>query len=252
MSYELVSPIFPRSDVFIEYLGEEVKKFDPNIIKFNDTLHPKFFNENNKIKDNVRDLLINIVNYFLKSVEEKIIIDGVTITGSIVNYNYNQYSDVDLHLIIDKNNYNSNTYETIKDNLNTKAKLWNYEHDKIKMFNHSIEIYFQEKSEVHSSSGIYDLLCNDWQVKPEKIKKDIDVEYLKDKFIKITNKIEHILSKNDPDKIDNFIENIKEYRKKGLQSEGEYAYENIIYKMLKHFGYMDKLYTNKKKLNITK
>ena len=252
MSYELVSPIFPRSDVFIEYLDEEIKNFDPSIIKFNDTLHPKFFNEDKLIKENVRKLLINIVNYFLKSIEEYIIIDTVTITGSIVNYNYNKYSDIDLHFIIDKNDYNKENFELIIDNFNTKAKVWNYEHENIIMFDHNIEIYIQEKSEKHTSTGVYDLLKNNWINKPEKQYKDIDIEYLKSKFNKMIQKVDYVISQNNPEKIEKFIDNVKQYRKSGLESEGEYSYENIIYKMLKHFGYISKLYDEKRKLNIKK
>jgi predicted nucleotidyltransferase len=250
MSYELVSPIFPRTDVFIEYLDEEIKNFDPSIIKFNETLHPKFFNEDNLLKENVRKLLINIVNYFFKSIDYNIVIDTISITGSIVNYNYNKYSDIDLHFIIDKNDYMDKDFDKIIDYLNTKSKLWNYEHENIKMFNHNIEIYIQEKKEKHTSTGVYDLLCNKWINKSEKQYKDIDIDYLKSKFNKITQKVDYIISQNNPEKIEQFIDNIKLYRKAGLQSEGEYSNENIIYKMLKHFGYMSKLYDYKRKGNI--
>jgi hypothetical protein len=252
MTYELISPIFPRSDVFIEYLDEEIKNFDPSLVKFNDTLHPKFFDENNKFKEEPRKLLINIVNYFLKNIEEKIIIDSVTITGSIVNYNYNKYSDIDLHFIIDKNDYNKDDFESVMDIFNTKAKLWNYEHENIKMFNHNIEIYMQEKSEVHTSTGVYDILLNDWIKKPEKQYKDIDMAYIKSKLNKLVDKINYVISQNNPEKIEKFVDDIKLYRKAGLESQGEYAYENLLYKMLKHTGYMSKLYDYERKLNIEK
>lgn len=162
MAYELTSPIFQRTDVFDEYINENLKNIDSNFIKFNETLHPKFFNKEDLLKEDVRRILINIVNYFLKGIEGNIIIDTVTVTGSIVNYNYNNYSDIDLHLIINKDLNNKNDYDKLIEYLNTKAKLWNYEHDKIKMFNHNIEIYVQEKSEVHKSTGVYDLIINKW------------------------------------------------------------------------------------------
>jgi len=252
MAYEQTHNIYPRSDVFIEYLDEEVKNIDKSIVKFNDTLYPKIFDENEKLKKNVQKILVNIVNYFLKNIDEKIIIDKITITGSIVNYNYNKYSDIDLHIIIDKNDYPTEHFDNILDNLNTKAKLWNYEHESIKMFGHNIEIYMQEKSEIHRSSGIYNLLDNEWIKKPEKQYKDIDTEYLKSKLNTIIDKIDFIISKNNPEKIEKFIDDLKQYRKSGLESEGEYSYENLIYKLLKHSGYMNKLYNYKRKLNIKK
>jgi hypothetical protein len=252
MAYEQTHNIYPRSDVFIEYLDEEIKNFDPSTIKFNDNLHPKLFDNNQKLKKNVQNILINIVNYFLLNIDENIIIDNITITGSIVNYNYNKYSDIDLHFIIDKNDYPTDSFESIIDDFNTKAKLWNYEHENIKMFGHNIELYMQEKLEIHTSTGVFNLIDNNWVKKPEKQYKDIDMAYLKSKLNKIADKINHVISQNNPEKIEKFIDNLKLYRKAGLESEGEYAYENLLYKMLKHTGYMSKLYDYKRKLNIEK
>lgn len=250
-TYGTVQNIYPRTDVFMNYIEEEFNKFDSSVIMFNETLNPNIFNiENYIMKDNIRKILLNIVNYFLKEIEKKIIIDEITITGSIVNYNYNKFSDIDLHFIIDKSNYYEKDYETFLDYLKTKAKLWNYEHNNIKLFKHNIEIYFQEKTEIHSSNGVYNLISNSWIKKPSKKDIELDYNYIKNKFNNIVDKINYVISKDDLSMIETLIDNIKLYRKSGINMEGEYSYENIIYKCLKYFGYMDKLYNFKRKFNI--
>jgi predicted nucleotidyltransferase len=249
MAYELIHGIYPRTDVFDKYINEEIRNIDTSLIKFHDELNPDIF-INEKLKPEVRKILINVINYFLKSIVDDLIFETVTITGSIVNYNYTKYSDIDLHIIINKNEYKDNDFEKISDLVATKSKVWNSEHENIKMFGHNIEIYLQDESEEHRSSGIYDIMCDDWILKPQKQYKDIDIEYLKSKFTKIVDKINTALQYNELNKIENFIDNIKLYRKSGLEKEGEYSYENIIYKMIKHFGYMSKLYDLKRKLEI--
>jgi len=250
MSYELVHAIAPRTDVFDEYINEELKDINYSLIKFNNTLNSNLF-ESKKIKPEVRKVLIRIFNYFMTSVESNVVIDSVILTGSMVNYNYNKFSDIDIHIMINKNDYNSEEeYNTIYQLLTTKSKLWNHEHTDIKLFDHNVEIYIQESDEKHRSSGIYDLISDKWLIKPEKQIKDIDKEFLKKKLNSIVDKIENILKTDDLNKLENFIDNLKKYRTKGLEKEGEYSYENIIYKYIKHYGYMGKLSDLKKKLMI--
>jgi predicted nucleotidyltransferase len=250
MSYELVHPIAPRTDVFDEYINEELKNFDPSLIKFNDELNPYIF-ENDKLKPEVRKVLIRIFNYFMTSIDKNIVIDSVVLTGSIVNYNYNQFSDIDLHILLNKNDYDTiEEYNQIYELLTTKSKLWNFEHENLKLHDHHIEIYIQEHNEPHKSSGVYDIISDKWLIKPNKISKDIDIDYIKNKLEYIVNKIEDVLKTDDINKLENFIDSLKKYRKKGLNKGGEYAPENIIYKYIKHYGYMEKLLDLKRKLSI--
>jgi hypothetical protein len=250
MTYETTHPIADRTDVFDEYINEELKDFDPSLIKFNKELNPNIF-KNEKLKPEVRKVLIRIFNYFMTLIDTNAVIDSVVITGSIVNYNYNKFSDVDLHILINDNDYNSlEEYNQVYELLTTKSKLWNYEHENLKLYGHNIEIYIQEYNEPHRSSGIYDLISDKWVIKPNKISKDMDKDYLKNKLENIVNKIEVILKTDDINKLENFIDDLKKYRKKGLKSEGEYSYENIIYKYIKYLGYMQKLTDLKRKLSI--
>lgn len=251
MTYIEINQVDPtRTDVFDEYINEESNDIDLSFIKFNENLSNKLF-EGDILKENVRKILIRIFDYFMTSVDTDVIIESVTLTGSMVNYNYNNMSDIDIHIIINKDDYDSEQkYNQIYELLSTKAKVWNFEHENIKLFNHNIEIYVQESTETHRSTGVYDLITNKWIIKPEKEQKQVDKELLKNKLKSIIDKIEKILETNDINKLESFINKLKDYRSKGLEKSGEYAIENLIYKYIKHKGYMNKLMNLKKKLSI--
>jgi hypothetical protein len=68
---------------------------------------------------------------------------------------------------------------------------------------------------------------------------------------KIDNAIEDSKSKNYEKAvkhIDSFKEKLKKYRSSGLEKDGEFSYENLVFKFLRRNGYIDKLFNFKNKL----
>ena len=53
---------------------------------------------------------------------------------------------------------------------------------------------------------------------------------------------------NDGKKLKELKNKIKEYRKSGLEKEGELSYENLVFKYLRRSGYIGKLFDLKTKL----
>ena len=49
-------------------------------------------------------------------------------------------------------------------------------------------------------------------------------------------------------KIEKFKEKLKKYRSSGLEKDGEFSYENLVFKFLRRNEYIDKLYDFKNKL----
>lgn len=79
-----------------ESLNEKAEKHN--------TLNPKLFDENNQLKSEVHDKILEIVDEFKKGLEEdgvKINIKDIIIVGSNASYNYNDQSDVDVHIRVD-------------------------------------------------------------------------------------------------------------------------------------------------------
>ena len=55
-------------------------------------------------------------------------IEDVVVTGSISNFNWSSFSDIDLHIILDYSDVDENK-KLIKNFLNAKKNLWNASHN---------------------------------------------------------------------------------------------------------------------------
>ena len=61
--------------------------------------------DDEKLKPLVRDRLLKIASDFIEYLEvlDEDSIEDIRLTGSLANYNYTSYSDIDLHVIVDFN-----------------------------------------------------------------------------------------------------------------------------------------------------
>ena len=81
----------------------EVEASDISLKSFEiqDKLNPKFW-INNKINSRVRLKLLDLADEFIESLAvDWVKPKDIVITGSIANYNWSKYSDVDVHILID-------------------------------------------------------------------------------------------------------------------------------------------------------
>ena len=66
-----------------------------------DKLNSELWDEDKKLRPEVRDRLMRIAEKFIKPTLGKgVTIKDITFTGSLANYNYSDMSDIDLHIII--------------------------------------------------------------------------------------------------------------------------------------------------------
>ena len=125
----------------------------------------------------------------------------------------------------------------------------------IKIFGYDVELYVQNSTEVHFSTGVYSVLFDEWIEKPVKEDKKIDTEVLKGKINQWMSKIDTVI-KNATDEdiesakeyIKNLKDKLKKFRSGGLKEGGEYSYENLTFKYLRRNGYLDKLFNFEKQL----
>lgn len=83
--------------------NEEEQVVNEDIEK-HDNLNPKLFDENNHLKPEVHDKIIEIVNEFINGLKEdgiKINVKDIKLVGSNCSYNYNKDSDLDVHIVAD-------------------------------------------------------------------------------------------------------------------------------------------------------
>ena len=241
----------------------EGKKKDKQIVKSfetKETLSNQIFEEKKGhfvMRDEIKKRLLEVSNDFIESLGVEFFIHDIVLTGSLANYNWSQYSDVDLHILID---FEESKYEMdiLKEFFDAKKNVWNEKHD-IKIKGYDVEVYVQDVNEEHISSGVYSILHNKWIVEPEKDKPNIDDRKILEKGEEFGKRIDH-LTKNPKeitiDQLEDLRKKIKEFRQSGLESGGEYSYENLTFKLLRRNGYIQKLLRLKtqltdKKLSIT-
>ena len=173
-------------------------------------------------------------------------IKDIILTGSLANYNWSEYSDLDVHIVIDFKDV-AEDEGLVKKYFDAVRANWNRNHD-IKVKGFEVELYVQDDDESHASTGIYSLLDDGWLLKPSREHKEIDK-------LNIFKKARHIM--RDIDKVEGHLnrqeyaaaltlgqgikDKIKRMRRGGLQRGGVYSTENLAFKVLRRGGYMGKL-----------
>jgi len=238
----------------VKYL--EFNQSDLNAVKsfrIKESLNPKLW-DNFEINGEVREDLLKIAQDFYESTELKADVKDIILTGSLANYNWSEkYSDYDLHILIDFNDINQDV-ELVKKYADSVKNIWNKNHD-IKIKGYEVEVYIQDISEEHTSSGVFSLLNNKWKVKPEKIEFTPDEDMIAEKGKSVMMLVDDLEDEVDEDKYDAFVEKVqkvwdkvKNYRKSGLESEGgELSIGNLVFKLLRRNKYIEKIMDLKRK-----
>jgi predicted nucleotidyltransferase len=169
--------------------------------------------------------------------------------GSLVNYNWSKFSDIDLHMVVNFNQFHENSKDLYLEFFDLKKVIFNQKHN-IKMFGYDVECFVQKEDETTFSSGIYSILYDMWMNEPKKdTDKDIDSKLIKDKaqqWMRIIDGVINNIEDEEPDEIKSLVkkykEKLKKFRNCGLEKNGEMSIENLVFKLLRRNGYIEKLY----------
>jgi len=224
---------------------------DLSSFKVKDHLDPTIWDNVNDqyiLKPKIRSKLLIIADDFYDSLDLDFVdIKDVIFTGSLANFNWSNFSDIDLHLMLDFTEVDKNV-DLVKNYFNSKKATWNDEHD-IKIKGYDVEVYAQDVKEKHYSTGIYSILHNKWLIKPNPNEKIKDKNLIKQKaseYMNLIDSLETFYEKGHYNylirKIDKIKDKIKKMRQSGLESSGEFSNENLIFKVLRRTGYIEKLY----------
>lgn len=228
---------------FVTYLSES----DSFSFQYHSSLHTKLwdgFSLNPKVLSSLTRIYKEFFDFLEVSPDYHVV--DVLFTGSLANFNFTPYSDIDLHLVLDKSpDYCDDCGIDLRDFLDTKKNLWNSQHD-ISIFGFPVELYTQLQGEVLTATGVFSVLHNKWLTKPEHLSDLSDKinEYavnIKSKDIK--QQIDSLISSDSDDlfEIKELKTKIKNMRKAGLKKSGEFSVENLVFKDLRNTGYLDKL-----------
>jgi len=225
-------------------LEEEVEEVS---FEVQEELQPEFW-QNNELNPEINKRLVEIVTDFIDNLPVDITVEDIRFTGSLANYNWSEYSDVDLHVVVDFSKINDDE-ELVKSFFDAHRMRWNDKHD-IRIHNFEVEIYVENAGEEHRSSGIYSLLENKWIVEPNQKSVEIDYETAKKKADDYMNQTRMIVNMIHADEdyekalrnIERIKAKIRTMRKAGLTSKAqEYSPENIAFKILRRENILRKL-----------
>jgi hypothetical protein len=178
----------------------------------------------------VRHQLLKIARHFIEYLKQpNLKLKDVTLSGSSAGYNYSDYSDIDLHLVVnstelftsEKNQYN-----------NTHA---------ISIKGIPVELYVQPVSQAHHSAGIYSVLDNKWINEPVHEEPTVSPRDIKAKARNYAGKINSAIRSGDLNKCRETMDDLKRLRKAGLEANGEQSVENLAFKLLRARGQITKL-----------
>jgi hypothetical protein len=210
-------------------------------LQYHNELNPKFW-ENNSIKPEVRSKLLQIADVWTKFANiPSDAVEDLLVVGGNANFNYTPYSDVDLHILVDKSKI-ADCPEILDDYLKDKKYIWAQTHD-IQLYGHDVEIYAQDISEpTPADQGSYSLLSNSWLKEPHHEQVDLNAPELQLKIQNYIHKIENLISSNASDEsFQKFKEKMRNMRSAGLKKSGEFSLENLTFKELRNLGYFEKI-----------
>ena len=202
-------------------------------IPYNDTLNPLLWQDNH-LKTEVRYKLMLIAKHFAEFLKvKKLNLTDITISGSNASYGYSEFSDIDLHLVVNMDEELSELYTAKKNEYNSKYN--------IKIKDIDVELYVQDSKQKHFSAGIYSIMNDKWISEPKHESPKVSEQEVKNKARNYAGKINAAIKSQDLKIATNALEDIYKLRKAGLESGGEQSVENLAFKLLRSRGQINKL-----------
>ena len=139
-------------------------------------------------------------------------------------------------------------------------KVWNEQHD-ILIRKFDVEIAVQDEKDLHTSieggrmGGVYSLLNDEWIKKPSKEDFTPDEDLIRKKASDIMTTVKELEEEYKSGveydelmkKLKKVWKKIKDGRQAGLEREGEYSIENLVFKLLRRNGYIQRIMDVRKK-----
>ena len=216
-------------------------------------LNPEFWH-NSMLDSRIRLKLMDLADDFIDTLNIRWVKpEDVVVTGSMANYNWNDFSDVDVHVIMDYSKVYKDK-DFVKSYFDAKKNLWKEEHPRLKVFGFPVEMYVEDSKNPSKAGGVYSLNKNEWLTKPKEMDADeVDYNKIERKAVDIMDDVDELVGKlkNEKDlkkcdvvsgKLDKLFDKLKSERKKALNTkERELSPWNLIWKILRAEGYLDKI-----------
>jgi len=221
---------------FLDHLEEKLT------LQYHGKLNQKIF-DGDKLKPEIRSKLLEIASAWQKfaKIPDNLVHD-VILTGGNAQYTFTKYSDIDLHLVIDKYKLFNNK-EYVDDYLDDKKTLWSVTRN-IKIHGIPVELYAQDKNDKLAAYGVYSLRQNKWLKMPlhnskYDFSKDINLQKKADELETLVDNL--IKAKAPEEDFKNLKKKIKDMRSDALLSGDEFSFNNLIFKEIRNRGVLNKM-----------
>lgn len=208
-------------------------------VQFHDELARTVWQDGN-MDPRIRYQLLRIAKKFIESLDiQDLPLRDVQLTGSLASYNYTDYSDFDLHVVVDKSKLSCDP-DVAEELFQAKKALWNKTYP-IKIRGHDVELYVEDSANPPTSNGTYSIIDGEWTVKPKKSRPSINSTAIVAKSQDLAQRILDVVEQGDYDAAQDIKEKIGKMRRSSIAKEGLYGVENLAFKVLRNQGYLDKL-----------
>ena len=205
-------------------------------IEVHDILNPKLYN-GMEMKQEVFDKLTQIYKEFLDFIDIPLNIVDVEVVGSNASYNYNENSDIDLHIIV--NSEVTYVEPTILRQLyNDRKGAFNRDYN-ISVEGIPVELYIEDVNDGNATNGRYSLLKQQWVIEPKPI--HYEIPDISQDLMSYQEKCASLLLSDSAEEVRQFINDLYMMRKLGLAEGGEASTGNLIFKELRSMNMLQDL-----------
>lgn len=199
-------------------------------------LNPKLW-QDQKLRPEVKDKLLKIAELFKEYLDIPIEVEDVIITGAQANLTYSNYSDLDLHLVVDFTKVDCD--QELGELFDTKRRLFKREHN-ITIRGIPVEPGVEDLNNP-TKGNAYSIINNKWITK-NLTRSQYDQQQV-EKLVNLwTNLINTAGKTNDLKLLKSLLKLLSKFRKWGLSRPNpEYSVANLVYKSLRNQGTIDKL-----------
>ena len=174
--------------------------------------------------------------------DERAIVD-VLLLGGNAGYNYTQYSDLDVHIVVDPKFIPDCNPDLLDRYYMDKKTLWELTHN-VTILGSKAEPYIERPGVTRKKSqGVWSIMKKSWIQKPTPVEGDVDEKEIEKKVNNFINQINSLIKASDADGLKNLVKKLRDSRGTSLQKYGEYGFENMVFKELRNQGYIDKIRT---------
>lgn len=194
--------------------------------------------EGTHLRPEVREALLRIAGKFQNTLGLNIKPVDIYFTGSGANFNYNEMSDIDLHLVYDFEQIGINAEILVKYFI-AKKQVFNNDYE-ITIKGMPVEVGVENINEPIVSSAIYSVAKDQWMLEPKDAAHLLPKPDMKE-YYKIVQQIEDAIESRNSQKIGDLWDELYRIRKQSLATDGEYGHGNGLFKKLRNLGYLDRL-----------